>query len=69
MEIDPEHALEIAAIGRGKTKMVHSWDSGMKLHVDFNMYDRPIVPGSVTLATQMGMMARDGNRLSLTFKE
>ena len=49
--------------------MIDDWGSGRKLHIDFNQYNQPIGPGSVKLATQMGMMAKDGNRLPVTFKD
>ena len=49
--------------------MHSNWGTEKKLHVVLNRYNQAIGPTSVTLATQMGIMAKDGNRLALTFAD
>ncbi|KAK9114128.1 hypothetical protein Syun_020925 [Stephania yunnanensis] len=53
--------------GRGPAKGFDDWGSGEKLHVDFNEFMQPVGVNKDKFMSQLGMIARNGQKISLTY--
>ncbi|KAK1286299.1 hypothetical protein QJS10_CPB20g01679 [Acorus calamus] len=53
--------------GRGSSRPLSIWGTGQKLYVNFNEMMQPIGPNARKLASQLGYIARDNNKVPLTY--
>ncbi|KAK9125627.1 hypothetical protein Scep_014473 [Stephania cephalantha] len=65
---EKEQSITTTKKGRGPARPIRIWGSGNMLKLQFNDFMQPIGKTSIKFSTQLGIMARNGSLVPLTYE-